>query len=132
MVKKILLFCLFFITGGLFVIVLGITKLTNTGLSDNHPINQVKQKISKFLDPDIETKDYNLEENLKTQEVKDAIGEMVKKKYGKDKIIRYSVYFINLTHSNWFGINEREGFIPGSLLKTFLMTAYFEQSEKKP
>ncbi|MCU0653380.1 MAG: class A beta-lactamase-related serine hydrolase [Candidatus Pacebacteria bacterium] len=44
----------------------------------------------------------------------------------------FAVYFRNLNNGPWFGINEKEKFMPASLLKVPLMIAYFKEAETDP
>ena len=50
----------------------------------------------------------------------------------KDKVDSYSVYYRDLNSSLWFGINETDGYIPASLLKTALALAFLKQEEIDP
>ncbi|MGE5392703.1 MAG: serine hydrolase [Candidatus Saccharibacteria bacterium] len=45
---------------------------------------------------------------------------------------RVSVYFRDLNNGPWFGINEKDGYLPASLLKVPLMMNYYKEAEKNP
>lgn len=48
------------------------------------------------------------------------------------RLTRYSVYFRDLDNGPLFGINEKDKFIPASLLKLPIMLAYFKMAEEDP
>lgn len=50
----------------------------------------------------------------------------------KPSIEQVSVYFRHLNNGSWYGINEKEKFIPASLNKVPLMIASFKLSEENP
>lgn len=58
-------------------------------------------------------------------------NEIIKSLVNKDKT-SYAIYFRNLNNGPWFGMNEKEKFMPASLLKVPLMIAYYKESESNP
>jgi beta-lactamase class A len=69
----------------------------------NQTINEVKEKVVKFIDVE------------KSQGIQDV-----------------AVYFRDLNNGPWFGVNEKEGFLPASLLKVPLMMNAFKQAMDDP
>ncbi len=68
----------------------------------------------------------------KINEVKLKVQDLVNKELGKKNINFISVYFRDLNNGPWFGINEKEKFMPGSLLKVPLMISIFKIAESYP
>jgi beta-lactamase class A len=50
----------------------------------------------------------------------------------KDEVDTYSVYYRDLNSSQWFGINEKDAYIPASLLKIALAITYLKEEEGNP
>lgn len=63
---------------------------------------------------------------------KQQIANLVNERIEGKKADSVSVYFRDLNNGPWFGIGEKDEFIPGSLLKIPLMMAYFKQAEFDP
>ena len=66
------------------------------------------------------------------QQTKDAVAVAVTDLVKKEAITTLSVYYQDLETGNWFGVNEREQYIPASLMKVTLMTSYFKLAEYTP
>lgn len=64
--------------------------------------------------------------------LEDIMNERVAFHNRSSSIAEISVYFRNLNGGGWYGVNERENFIPGSLNKVPLMMAAFRLSEEYP
>ncbi len=67
------------------------------------------------------------------KELESSIFSHVQKmKKDEPSILRTSVFYRNLKTKRWFGVNERELFTPGSLLKIPLAIAYHKYREINP
>ncbi len=89
---------------------------------------QVRQGGYRYINPLVECE---VAENMFSQyrrfegEIKSKISKLME---GRDKST-YAIYFRNLNNGPWFGVNEREKFMPASLLKVPLMMAYLKSAE---
>lgn len=70
--------------------------------------------------------------NVEFTNFKSTIQEYLKNKIDGNDLSYVSVYFRNLNNGLWFGINEKEKFVPASLLKVPLMISYFKAAESDP
>lgn len=78
---------------------------------------------------------YDVPESKNFQEyasLKQKINDLINQKYKQGKAQKASVYFRDLQHGRWVGINTDDKYAPASLLKVPLMIAYFHQSETEP
>lgn len=64
--------------------------------------------------------------------LKSELIEYLEKQNNVNKVTRYSVYFRDLDNGPIFGINDREKFVPASLLKIPVMITYFKLAEENP
>lgn len=84
-----------------------------------------------FLDPAISNMD--MDHYMRTKEkytasykpLKEEIQQILSQSEGK-----FGVYFEDLTFHSWFGINEREQFLPASMLKTTTVAAILMQVQE--
>lgn len=63
---------------------------------------------------------------------KDKIIDLVEREKEENKIKDVSVYFRDMNDGPWFGLNEKELFVPGSLLKIPIMIGYLKEAESNP
>lgn len=63
-------------------------------------------------------------------QVKQNILAYLEKEKEENKLTRFSVYFRDLDNGPTFGINEKDGFVPASLLKLPLMIAYYRSKDE--
>ncbi len=63
---------------------------------------------------------------------KQKVFDSIKARLDSGEASHISVYFRDLNNGPWFGINEKEVFSPGSLLKVPFMMAAFKQVESDP
>jgi len=66
--------------------------------------------------------------NLTKLEVR--LNDYVDSKKATGELVDAAIYFRELKDGGWFGINEREGYTPASLLKVPVMLAYFKAAEE--
>ncbi|MBI5003902.1 serine hydrolase [Candidatus Kaiserbacteria bacterium] len=59
------------------------------------------------------------------QQLQSTIDKLI----AKGAITRGSIYFRDMNHGYWTGVNEDDAFIPASLMKVPLMIAYLKESE---
>ena len=90
---------------------------------------EIRQSGFKYINPllecEIETKEVGSLGLLKKK-----VAEFIDQKSGDNIIISASVYFRDLNNGPWFGLNEKEGFSPASLLKVPILITYFSAAEK--
>lgn len=90
------------------------------------------QENYKFINPLLEC---NIENGVIFEELrpfKNEVQKLIGQKIKKGAATHISVYFRDLNNGPWFGINEREVFAAGSLLKVPLMIAAYRQEELTP
>lgn len=71
-------------------------------------------------------------EELISGELKSFRGkmeELINSEIGNKKATHIAVYFRDMNDGPWFGINEKEPFLPGSLLKIPIMMGYLKEAE---
>lgn len=132
--KPIVLKILFTILFVLFVFLLGVILGSN--------LQNLPQKIQKaqfrlsenytftnpLLDCEIDRGTGEIEYRTSIKKVKAFINT----KINNNEIEYAAVYFRDLNNGPWFGINEKELFIPASLLKLPIMIAILKKSESDP
>lgn len=64
------------------------------------------------------------------QSFKGKVNSLIEERKIRDNSLFVAVYFRSLNDGPWFGINEREHFLPGSLLKVPTMMGYLKEAEK--
>lgn len=62
----------------------------------------------------------------------DEVAELIDRLVKSDRAESVAVYFRDLNNGPWFGIGEREPFIPASLLKLPVLIAYLKIAEHDP
>ena len=70
--------------------------------------------------------------NVELTSFKPVVEKYLKANIDGKNLAYVSVYFRNLNNGLWFGINEKEKFVPASLLKVPLMISYFKAAESDP
>ncbi len=93
----------------------------------NNPENQYK-----FINPLLECNDIENVSNKKVMDMKEQVQDFINNETSKKNISFVSVYFRDLNNGPWFGINEKENFYPGSLLKVPLMMSVLKVAESNP
>lgn len=63
---------------------------------------------------------------------REKLENLVQKEVAAKRVNFASVYFRDLNNGPWIGINEKEPFLPGSLLKVPVMIAYLKKAESDP
>lgn len=64
--------------------------------------------------------------------VREALMNVIGPAQSQGDVTQVSVYFRDLKNSQWTGINEQQGYDPGSLFKVPIMITYLKQNEVKP
>lgn len=86
----------------------------------------------KFINPLLQCDDIENISNKKILDMKKQVENFIGEETGKNNITFAAVYFRDLNNGPWFGINEKEYFSPGSLLKLPLMISIFKAAESNP
>lgn len=105
-------------------------KNQNNIVSD-YDDSDVRQSNSHFtlINPLLECGALQNVSNRHVDQMKATVTDIIAAAKGRGDITFASVYFRDLNNGPWFGINEKENFLPGSLLKVpMLITAYKEAS----
>jgi len=136
--KKYFFYFIVFILGiGLGFSISKIQKVQNSDLllDQNELISsldEVREGGFKFINPLLECE---FGEEIIEEEIipfKSIDQEYINKKIAEGKISYASVYFRDLNNGPWFGINEKENFVPASLLKIPLVMAHYKSAETNP
>ena len=93
---------------------------------------EIREGGYKFINPLLESE---LGESLISRELKPFKGrveDLVMEQMSNREINHVSIYFRDMNNGPWFGINEREEFIPASLLKVPIMISVLKQAESSP
>lgn len=85
-----------------------------------------------FVNPLLECESPDVRLSRELTPFKEKIELLISEKKRTGMIKTISVYFRDLNNGPWFGINEREEFVPASLLKIPLMIGYLKLSETNP
>jgi beta-lactamase class A len=87
----------------------------------------------KFINPLLDVGPGKQLSDRRATETKKKIKEFIdRKNNAADARVEASVYYRDLNNGPWFGINEKETYIPASLLKLPLLIAYLKIAEKDP
>ncbi len=84
-----------------------------------------------FVNPLLDCGDLDSVSNKNINEIKQKVVSFIEEQKLQG-ISGVAVYFRDLNNGPWFGINEKEGFLPASLLKVPLMMNIFRQSMGDP
>lgn len=76
--------------------------------------------------------DFDIPPSNELGDYKRELEETIKNRLQNKNAEKISVYFRDLNNGPWIGVNEREKFIPASLLKVPLMMTYLKKAEKDP
>lgn len=119
--KKILYAFIFLVIGGLTMFF--IYSLARTEKCDK-ALGLINEEIRC-------SKEYVISKHEYTS-VKGKILDYFENEVKEKRLTRYSVYFRDLDNGPLFGINEKDKFIPASLLKLPVMLVYFKLAESDP
>jgi len=86
----------------------------------------------EFVNPLLECQDRSGESSRELVPFKTKLEELAESGMKSRAISSVSVYFRDLNNGPWFGINEKELFIPASLLKVPIMMAYLKEAQTDP
>ena len=62
--------------------------------------------------------------------LKNKISSFVDAEKKRGTISDAAVFFSDLNHGRWIGVNENEKYTPASMLKVVIMVAYYKEAEK--
>ncbi len=85
-----------------------------------------------FTNPLLECGDINSLSNKTTAALKKSVKQFVDDSISNGEADHVSVYFRDLNNGPWFGLGEKEIFLPGSLLKVPLLMAILRNGEDDP
>jgi len=120
---KVLLIFLGFILGTIF---------SNLRYKKDYIFKEIrKESTFNFISPLLEC-DSSISENKQSINLKKNLQTIVDENTQKGNIEIASIYYRDLNNGPWIGINEKEKFIPASLIKIPTMIAYFKEAEENP
>lgn len=111
----------------------GVTKLLDSGqplLTSDQA--QIRQGQFKFTNPLLECELGYLISEKKFATFRKEVTAFVNEEKAKGEVTDFAVYYRDLNNGPWFGIDEREAFIPASLLKLPLAMAFYKEVEHNP
>lgn len=94
--------------------------------------DELRQSGYKYINPLLECE---IAQSIAEREYKpsrEKIESYINDQKNKGLLVNTSVYWRDLNNGPWFGINEREGFYPASLLKLPYMMAYYLKAQDDP
>lgn len=100
--------------------------------TQEHP--EVHRQIAEYplINPLLECEGAELTGLTELRSFKDKAVKFIEAETGSGRAVKIAVYFRSLNDGLWFGVDEREKFSPGSLLKIPLMIGYFKEAERNP
>ncbi len=123
---------IFFLAGS-FIGVLGLfIWLFNGGsILDVQKIHPAKSNY-KFINPLLAVDTFEKKSFLEALALRNKVSALIDREKSKNNIKEASVYYRDIEPGRWVGINERNNFSPGNLLKIPIVMAYFKASESSP
>ncbi|MDO8496096.1 MAG: serine hydrolase [bacterium] len=91
----------------------------------------IRESGYNYINPLLEC-EFGDEISKEIQPFKGEVAKLIEEKITDRKISLASVYFRDLNNGPSFGINEKDGYIPASLLKVPWMITYFKKAEGDP
>lgn len=102
-------------------------------LKDNKPeVTEHHEGQYEFINPLLECEGSKELISRELLSFKDKLEDLIHKEVEAKRINFASIYFRDLNNGPWIGINEKEQFLPGSLLKVPIMIAYLKKAETDP
>lgn len=93
---------------------------------------EIRQSGYKFINPLLECEIANGKINKVIYSFKNELIDLINDKTKNGDINSSAIYFRDLNNGPWFGINEKEMFLPASLLKVPIMMTYYKFAESDP
>ena len=110
-------------------------KSTGAVLQEQEPIKNQREgdykKQWRFINPLLDCGEMNNISNKTINKMKEKINDFISEQK-TEGVSKVSVYFRDLNNGPWLGINEKEEFNPGSLLKVPMMMRILKDTEKDP
>jgi len=104
-----------------------IEKITEVPYIDEETLSDYK-----FINPYVLTPSYEHMYHQELVNFRKKIEEYCIQEEKEPNIEKISVYFRDMTNGFWFGINEREKFVPASLSKVPMLIAVFQKAMEDP
>ncbi|OHA17845.1 MAG: hypothetical protein A2664_00065 [Candidatus Taylorbacteria bacterium RIFCSPHIGHO2_01_FULL_46_22b] len=95
-------------------------------ISEVHETNS----SSSFINPLLACDQFSSVSNRQLNSIKAGVSKYLSSAQKENNIQMASVYFRDLNNGPWFGIDEKETFIPGSLLKVPFLISLFKLAEQ--
>ncbi len=86
----------------------------------------------KFINPLLAVDTFEKKNFLEDIALRNKISSLIDREKSKKSIKEASVYYRDIEPGRWVGINERNNFSPGNLLKIPIMMAYLKAAESNP
>lgn len=104
---------------------------TEPQISEETMGQQIREGGYEYINPLLEC-ELGKEYIPKYASLEKKISEKISEISDKNPDIALSLYFRNMNNGPWLGINEKEKFIPASLLKVPIMITYLKEAESDP
>lgn len=111
---------------------IGITNISNTTFTKQRPIDELRSGGYQYINPLYECSTNEFYGSKEFINLQNNLEDEINLSLSKGPTTHISVYFRDLNHGAWFGINEKENFSPASLLKIPIMITYFKEAENDP
>lgn len=85
-----------------------------------------------LINPLLECADIISISNKKINAIRNLVSNYISEAESTSRVSTAAVYFRDLNNGPWFGINEKEDFVPGSLLKVPLMISVYKEAMVNP
>ncbi len=117
----LILFC-----SGYFLGVVGFQK------QSDDPVSEIREKGYTYISPLLDYQEAQETSQKQIVDLKVKIIDYILEQKNKSGVEHVSVYFRDLNNGPWFGIDEKEGFSPASLLKVPILIGLLKMTEKNP
>ena len=116
----------------LLIFVFGVGLACGWLLKGNANIPEVKEHREgqyEFINSLLECEGTSDSISKELSSFREKLDDLIQKEVAAKRINFASVYFRDLNNGPWIGVNEKEPFLPGSLLKVPIMIAYLKKAE---
>ncbi|MFA5936190.1 MAG: serine hydrolase [Patescibacteria group bacterium] len=92
----------------------------------------IRQNGYAFINPLLECEIAEGRINTQLEPFKESVENIIQSKIRNREITEAAVYFRDMNNGPWFGINEKDEFLPASLLKLPLALSLYKLAESRP
>jgi beta-lactamase class A len=111
-------------------------RIKSTGAVQSEQINHEREgdfnKKWSFINPLLDCGEISSVSNQNIINIREKTFDLIEAEKIQKNLTDVAVYFRDLNNGPWFGVNEKDGFLPASLLKVPLMISVFKQAMDDP